>query len=88
MCCLVVADATVFGEGVVYLKEKTWGGSVMNWFTIVVLVVGLGGVALLVGKLNAGQSAPVSCIHCGKCVAAGECVYVQERKCGKKAEST
>ena len=60
----------------------------MNWFTIVVLVLVLGGVASLVGKLNAGQSAPVSCIHCGKCVAAGECVYVKERKCGKKAEST
>ena len=60
----------------------------MNWFTIVVLVLVLGGVAFLVGKLHEGQNAPVSCIHCGKCVAAGECVYVKERKCGKKAEST
>ena len=70
------------------LKEKQGEVLCMNWFVIVVLVLVLGGVAWLVGKLREGQSAPVSCIHCGKCVAAGECVYVKERKCGKTAEST
>ena len=83
-----VANATVCGGRVVYLKEKQREALCMNWFVIVVLVLVLGGVAWLVGKLNEGQSAPVSCIHCGKCVAAGECVYVKERKCGKKTEST
>lgn len=60
----------------------------MNWFALVVVILVLGGVACLFWKLNAGQNAPVSCIHCGKCVAAGECVYVKERKRGKKADST
>ena len=70
------------------LKEKQGEVLCMNWFVIVVLVLVLSGVAWLVGKLHEGQSAPVSCIHCGKCVAAGECVYLKERKCGKTAEST
>ena len=59
----------------------------MNWFALVSVMVVLGGVACLFWKLNAGQNVPVSCIHCGKCVAAEECVYVKERKCGKKAEN-
>jgi len=60
----------------------------MNWFALVAVILVLGGVAWLVGKLHDGQNAPVSCIHCGKCISAGECVLVKERKCGKKADST
>ena len=44
-------------------------GCAMNWVALVVAVLTLGGAACLFWKLNAGQDAPVSCIHCGKCVA-------------------
>ena len=88
MWALGVADATACAGGAVYFREKQGEVFCVSWFMIVVLVLVLGGVAWLVGKLHEGQSAPVSCIHCGECVAAGECVYVKERKCGKKVEST
>ena len=60
----------------------------MNWFALVIVVLVLAAAAWLFGKLHEGQNAPVSCIHCGKCIAAGECVLVKERKCGKKTDST
>ena len=59
----------------------------MNWFALVVVVLVLGGVGCLFWKLHGGQDAPVSRIGCGKCVATGECVLVNERICGKKADN-
>ena len=60
----------------------------MNWFGLVVLMLTLGGAAWLCSKLYGGQNPPTSCVGCGKCIAAGECVFVKERKCGKKTDST
>ena len=43
----------------------------MSCFALVVVGLALTGAAVLCGKLYGGQIAPVSCIRCGKCIAAG-----------------
>lgn len=60
----------------------------MTWITWVLLAVALGGAVLVAYLLNRDPNGPVSCVGCGQCIATGECVYLKNRKRGKKSDPT
>ncbi len=47
----------------------------MNWGIVVLLVVLLGVALWFTVRIHSDESGAFSCIHCGECVAAGECVF-------------
>ena len=57
----------------------------MNWGLVILLAVVLGGAAWVCTKMYGDQSGAFSCIHCGECIAAGECVYRKNPR-GKSAK--
>ena len=62
----------------------------MNWGLVILLVVVLGAAGWIWVKMYGDQSGAFSCIHCGECIAAGECIYRknQRGKSAKKASGT
>ena len=57
----------------------------MNWGLVILLIVVLGGAAWICVKMHSDDSGAFSCIHCGECIAAGECIYRKNPK-GKSAK--
>ena len=57
----------------------------MNWGLIILLAVVLGGAAWVCTKIHGDDSGAFSCIHCGECISAGECVYRKNPR-GKSAK--
>ena len=45
----------------------------MNWGLVILLAVVLGAAGWIWVKMYGDQSGAFSCIHCGECIAAGEC---------------
>ena len=59
----------------------------MNWGLVILLIVVLGGAAWICVKMHSDDSGAFSCIHCGECISAGECVFRKNPR-GKSAKKT
>ena len=57
----------------------------MNWGLIILLALAFGTAAWIWVKMYDDQSGAFSCIHCGECIAAGECIYRKNPR-GKSAK--
>lgn len=49
------------------------------WLRVLLVIEVLAGAAFAWYKVNSDRDV-VGCIHCGKCLEAGECVMVKKRK--------
>ncbi len=53
----------------------------MEWFSIVVVVLMLGGVAWVWGSLHDPKhGGTIGCCGCGQCFVTGECVMVKKKQ--------
>ena len=59
----------------------------MDWFSVVILVLVLGGAAWVWVMLNNPKHGVVGCCGCGMCAHTGECVLVKQQKKALETEN-
>ena len=57
----------------------------MSWGVVVLLVLALGAALWVTVRMHSDDSGAFSCIHCGECISAGECVFRKNPR-GKSAK--